>query len=57
MKTSADLPKIKVIKTVGKKSQKQLYVVVSNYCSKGADTVLMKLPSSWYNTGNEVYKN
>lgn len=57
MKATESIPKIKVIKSVGRRSGKKLYVVISNYMNKTGDTVIMQLPSSWYRNDNEVYKN
>lgn len=57
MKSTGTIPKVKVIKTVGRKNPKQLFIVVSNYGVKGGDTVLMQLPASWYKPEIEVYKN
>jgi hypothetical protein len=57
VKATESIPKIKVIKSVGKRSGKKLYVVISNYMNKNGDTVIMQLPSSWYKNETEVFKN
>jgi len=57
VKATESIPKVKVVKTVGRRSSKKLYIVISNYWFKGGDTVVMQLPSSWYKNENEVYKN
>jgi len=55
MKATTQIPKVKVLKPVGRSIPKTLFVVVSNYCQKGYDTVLMEIPTSGY--VKELFKN
>jgi len=57
MKTSNEIRKVRILKPVNKNTDKELYVVVSNYFSSNSDTILFKFSSSQLKEASKGLKN